>query len=232
MSVSRYRDRHATSGAKRDPGDARVLADLVRTDRHRHREIAADSDLAEAIKILARTHQTLIWTRQRELGRLRSQLREYYPAALEAFDDLASVDALAVLARAPTPDQGRALSRSALEATLRRAGRQRNLEARAIEIQTALRQPQLAASPRLTRAFAASVTAAVAVAQTLSEQIAELETQLQDAFQEHPDAEILRSLPGLGLVLGARVLGEFGDAPNRYQDGKRRRCYAGTAPIT
>jgi hypothetical protein len=233
LSVSRYRDRHATSGAKSDPGDALVLADLVRTDRHQHRPIAADSDLAQAIKILARTHQTLIWTRQRQLGRLRSTLREFYPAALEAFGEaLGEGDALAVLGRAPTPEQGRALSRSALAATLRRGGRQRNVEARAAEIQAALRRPQLAASPRLVRAFAASVSASVAVAQTLSEQISELEGQLEEAFEEHPDAEILRSLPGLGLVLGARVLSEFGDAPNRYQDAKRRRCYAGTAPIT
>jgi Transposase/Transposase IS116/IS110/IS902 family len=233
MSASRYRDRHAPSGAKSDPGDALVLADLVRTDRHPHRPIAADSELAEAIKVLARAHQTLIWTRQRELGRLRSTLREFYPAALEAFGDaLGDGDALAVLARAPTPEQGRGLSRSALQATLRRGGRQRNIEPRAAEIQAALRRPQLAAPPRLTRAFAASVSATVAVAQTLSEQIGELERQLEEAFQAHPDAEIVRSLPGLGLVLGARALGEFGDAPNRYQDAKARRCYAGTAPIT
>jgi transposase len=154
LSMSRYRDRHATSGGKSDAGDALVLADVVRTDRHQHRTIAADTELAEAIKILARTHQTLIWTRQRELSRLRAVLREFYPAALEAFGDgLAERDALAVLGRAPTPEEGRRLSRSALQATLRRGGRQRNVEARVTEIQTALRHPQLAASPRLTRAF-------------------------------------------------------------------------------
>jgi transposase len=233
FAVSRYRDRHAVSGAKSDPGDALVLADLVRTDRHQHRPLAADSELAEAVKLLARAHQSLIWTRQREQNRLRSTLREYYPAALEAFADrLAEREALAVLARAPTPEQGRTLSRSALQATLRRAGRRRNLEARAADIQTALRGPQLAAAPRLERAFAASVSASVAVLSTLVEQIRQLERELAEAFLEHPDAEILCSLPGLGVILGARVLGEFGDAPNRYQDGKRRRCYAGTAPIT
>jgi transposase len=233
MSVSRYRDRHATSGAKSDAGDALALADLVRTDRHQHRPLAVDSELAEAVKLLARAHQSLIWTRQREQNRLRSTLREYYPAALEAFADrLAEAESLAVLARAPTPEHGRALSRSAIAATLRRAGRQRNVEARSIEIQTALRRSHLVAPPRVVAAFASSVSASVAVLSTLVEQIAELERELAGAFLEHPDAEILRSLPGLGLVLGARVLGEFGDAPNRYQDGKRRRCYAGTAPIT
>jgi hypothetical protein len=233
FAVSRYRDRHTVSGAKSDPGDALVLADLVRTDRHQHRTVAADSDLAEAIKVLARAHQGLVWTRQRQLSQVRSTLREFYPQALEAFSgELGERDALAILERAPSPAEGRALSVSAIRATLKRAGRQRRLDAKALEIQSALRGEQLAQSPAVTRAFAASVRASVAVARELTRQIDELERELADAFETHPDAEILRSLPGLGLVLGARVLAEFGDAPNRYKDGKRRRCYAGTAPIT
>jgi transposase len=233
FAVSRYRDRHTVSGAKSDAGDALVLADLVRTDRQQHRPIAADSELAEAVKVLARAHQGLVWTRQRQLSQLRSTLREFYPQALEAFSgELGERDALAILARAPSPSEGRLLSLSAIRATLTRAGRQRRVDEKALEIQTALRTDQLAQSPAVTRAFAASVRASVAVARELTRQLDELERELQDAFETHPDAEIMRSLPGLGLVLGARVLGEFGDAPNRYKDGKRRRCYAGTAPIT
>ena len=108
LSVDRYRDRHRTSGAKSDPGDAKVLADLVRTDRHLHREVAGDSELAEAVKVLARAHQSVIWSRHRHLNQLRNVLREFYPGALAAFGtDLASSDALAVLALAPTPVQAR-----------------------------------------------------------------------------------------------------------------------------
>jgi hypothetical protein len=81
MSTSRYRERHSTSGAKSDPGDAKVLAELARTDAHNHRPIAGDSELAEAVKVLARAHQSLIWTRQRQVNQLRSTLREFYPAA-------------------------------------------------------------------------------------------------------------------------------------------------------
>ena len=146
MASARYRDRHATSGAKSDPGDAKVLADLVRTDRHNHRPIAGDSELAEGVKLLARAHQNAIWGRQRQLNALRSALREYYPGALAAFGtDLASSDALAVLAIAPTPELGRGLSRSKIASALRRGGRQRNVERRAEEIQTALRAEQLEA---------------------------------------------------------------------------------------
>ena len=139
MSTSRYRERHSTSGAKSDPGDAKVLADLARTDAHNHRPVAGDSELGEAVKVLARAHQSMIWTRQRQTNQLRSTLREFYPAALDAFDELAGRDALAVLAIAPTPTAGRQLSRSKIAAALRRGGRQRRIDERAVEIQTALR---------------------------------------------------------------------------------------------
>ncbi len=232
MSVARYRERHSTSGAKSDPGDARVLADLARTDAHHHRPVAGDSELAEAIKVLARSHQSLIWTRQRQLNQLRSTLREFYPAALDAFDQLGHPDALAVLAVAPTPSLGRGLSRSKIAGALRRGGRQRRVDERAAQIQAALRSEQLAAPDPVADAMGSTVTALVAVATELSAQIDRLETELADRFEQHPDAKIIRSLPGLGMTLGARVLAEFGDDPNRYADTKSRKNYAGTSPIT
>jgi len=232
LAASRYRDRHSTSRAKSDKTDAKLLADLVRTDRHNHRTVATDSELHGAIKVLARSHQNLIWTRGRQTNTLRSALREYYPGALAAFSELGHADALAVLAIAPDPERGRKLSAARIVTALRRAGRQRNLERRAQEIKVALRRPQLAAPPLVVEAQAANTTALVAVITTLNEQIARLEAELVEAFDRHPDAEILRSLPGLGAILGARVLAEFGDAPGRYLDAKARRNYAGTAPIT
>jgi hypothetical protein len=232
MSVARYRERLSTSGAKSDPGDAKVLAALARTDSHLHRPIAGDSDLAEAVKVLARAHQSLIWTRQRQLNQLRSTLREFYPAALEAFDELGHSDALAVLAVASTPSLGRAASRSKLAAALRRGGRKRRIDERAAEIQTALRSDQLDAPGLVSEAMGATVRALVAVATELTAQIAGLEAELSDRFDQHPDAKIIRSLPGLGMTLGARVLAEFGDDPNRYADAKCRKNYAGTSPIT
>jgi transposase len=78
-----YRSRHGSSRAKSDRGDAKVLADLVRTDRHNHRPVAGDSPLAEAVKVLARAHQSLIWTRQRHVNALRSALRDFYPGRAE-----------------------------------------------------------------------------------------------------------------------------------------------------
>ncbi|MGP8241344.1 MAG: IS110 family transposase [Solirubrobacteraceae bacterium] len=232
MSTSRYRDRHSTSGAKSDPGDAKVLADMVRTDRHNHRQVAADSEEVQTLKVLARAHQSMIWAKTRQTNGLRSALREFYPAALVAFDDLASADALEVLRIAPTPELGATLSRSKIAAALRRGGRQRRIDERSVEIQTALRAPQLAAPAALSSAMGASVAASVAVITTMVAQTAILAGELEAGFDQHPDAKVVRSLPGLGTVLGARVLGEFGDEPNRYANAKSRKNYAGTSPIT
>lgn len=233
LQVARYRERHGVSGAKSDPGDAHVLAELVRLDREHHRPIAGDSALAEQIKILARSHQNMIWARQRQSNSLRSMLREYYPAALVAFgEDLAGRDALAVLAIAPDPEAGRRLSISKITATLRRAGRQRNLPATATRIQDALRTEHLTAHPGVMDAYAAATGALVAVLTTLCAQEQVLAEAVEAGFGQHPDAEIYRSQPGLGPVLGARVLAEFGDDPARYADAKARKNYAGTSPIT
>ena len=232
LAVAHYRDRHHVSGAKSDASDAKLLADLVRTDRHNHRPIAGDSPDAEAIKVLARAHQNLIWTRTRHTNALRSALREYYPAALVAFEDLAHGDALGVLGRAPSPEQGARLSLTAIQSALKRGGRQRNIAARAREIRAALGTEQLAAAATVTAAFAATTRATVGIIAELNHQISELEAALAAHFETHPDADIYLSQPGLGVVLGARVLGEFGDDPNRYTDAKSRKNYAGTSPLT
>jgi hypothetical protein len=236
MAVARYRDRHRLSGAKSDSADAKLLADLVRTDRHNHRPLEGDSEQAEAIKVLARAHQNLIWTRARQVAALRAGLLEYYPVALQAFPNLGDRDrdrdALAVLSRAPTPGQGVRLSVSKIAAALKAAGRQRSIDERAREIQTLLRSEQLHAPDAVTAAYGAATSALVSIVVALTNQISAVEVELAEHFREHPDADIYLSLPGLGVILGARVLGEFGDDPNRFTDRKCRKNYAGTSPIT
>lgn len=231
-AASRYRERHHLAGGKSDPGDAKMLADLVRTDAHNHRRIAGDSPQVEGIKVLARAHQNMIWSRVREANRLRNALREYYPAALATFDDLDDRDTLAVLGRAPDPVTGARLSLPQIRSALRAAGRRRYLEATAVRIQDGLRTEQLAAPAPVANAYAATTRSLVALLVTLNAQIAALEAQLGESFEQHPDADIYLSMPGLGDVLGARVLGEFGDDPERFTDTKSRKNYAGTSPIT
>ena len=231
LQAARFRDRHGVSGAKSDAGDAHALADMVRTDSHQLRPAAGDTPEAQGLKVLARAHKTMIWERTRAVQRLRHQLREYFPAALEAFDDLDAPDTLELLARAPEPGRAARLTRAQVSAALKRAGR-RNITDRATAILAALRSEQLGQPPALTAAYAAAVRSLVAVLVTLNEQVKILQGQVEEDFGRHPDAEIILSQPGLGPILGARVLAEFGDDPNRYADGKARRNYAATSPIT
>jgi transposase len=231
LSVARYRGRHSTSGAKSDAADAHLLAEIVRLDRAHHRPVAGDTEEGEAIKLTARTHQSLIWDRTRHVLRLRSTLREYFPVALQAFDDLDAPEALELLGRAPDPDQAARLSTGAITAALNRAHR-RHVEDRAQQLRTILRAQELRQPPVLQAAYAAVVASEVAVIATLNTQIDRLGAVVGEHFGRHRDAEIYVSLPGLGLILAARILGEFGDAPDRYTDAKARKNYAGTAPIT
>lgn len=238
LAASRYRERHHLSGAKSDRGNARMLADVVRTDRPRHRRSVSDSALAEGIAGLARSHPRLIQERQTQVNAMRSTLRQYYPALLQAFPHFApsssrgSRDAMAVLERAPTPAAGRRLSAAPLQALLRRGARQRQAEPRAEQIRAALRSPQLAAPPLVTSACGTVVRATARIVGAMTVQIEALTAELARRFEEHPDAKILRRLPGLGGVLGARELGEFGDAPTRDQDARASKHYATTAPAT
>lgn len=232
LAVARYRDRHHLSGAKSDRADAKLLADVVRTDRQNHYRVASDSDLGDAVKVLARTHQNLIWDKQLHLNTLRSRLRDYYPAGVELLSALPQRDALAILGRAPTPAVGRGLTKPQIKAALTKAGRQRRLDVRSNEIHQILRVEQLDAPDVVADAYGATTTATVAIIETINTQIVELANALEERFRKHPDAAIYLSLPGIGDVIGARVLGEFGDDPNRFSDAKSRRNYAGTSPIT
>jgi transposase len=107
--AARFKERYASSGAKSDKGDAHALADMVRIDRAQLRPVAGDSDQAQAVKVVARAHQTLIWERTRTFQRLRSTLREYFPVALTAYAELTltSRDALELLIKAPRPPRRR-----------------------------------------------------------------------------------------------------------------------------
>jgi len=231
LQASRYRERHGVSGAKSDGGDAHMLADMVRTDSHQLRPAAGNSPEAEAIKVVARTHKTLIWERTRGVQRLRHQLREYFPAALDAFEDLDAPDVLELLGKAPDPARAAKLTRAQISAALKRA-RRRNITDKATAILAALRGQQLGQPAALTAAYAATARSLIAVITTLNEQVKVLQGQVEDHFGRHPDAEIYRSQPGMGAILGARVLGEFGDDPHRYAGAKNRKNFASTSPIT
>ena len=169
--VARYRERHGTSGAKSDKAGAHTMAGMVRTGSHQLRPVAGDSPGAEAIKVAARARQTLIWERTRQVQRLRHQLREYFPAALAAFEDLAAADTLELLAAAPDPASAARLATSQITAALRRA-RRRGIPARAAAISAALRSEQLHQPQPVTDAYAATVRSLTVIIAALNGEIA------------------------------------------------------------
>ncbi|MDX2976608.1 IS110 family transposase [Streptomyces microflavus] len=236
MAAARYRDRHSVSRKKSDPGDALVLANVLRTDMHAHRPLPQDSDLARAVAVLARAQQDATWNRQQIANQLRSLLREYYPAALAAVESwkngLCRPEAHQLLKLAPTPAKAARLTRTQLQAALKRAGRQRGIAADAERLREVLRtewahQPQLVedALGKQMLALLIQLEAACTAADNLAEAV-------EEAFPQHPDAEIILSFPGLGTQLGARVLAELGDDRKRFADARGLKAYAGASPIT
>jgi transposase len=232
LAASRYRDRYAVSRAKSDASDALVLANVLRTDRSAHRPIPADSELVRAVRVLARAQQDAVWERQQAQNKLRSLLREYYPSALATFDDLAAPIAREVLTVAPTPDQARRLRRTTLRAVVIRAGRQRGIDAEVERILTGLRREQLRQPLLVEHAMGQQALAHLRALTTAADNADCLQTAMTQRFEQHPDSELITSLPGLGSVLGARVLGELGDDRVRFADARSVKAFAGTAPVT
>lgn len=230
-AVARYRERHGQAGAKSDPGDAIVLADILRTDLPRHRPLPAVSDHARTIKVLARQHQEAIWALNQTVSRLRSVLLDYYPQAIQAFPNLKHHAATAVLTAAPTPEAARQLTRDRLVGILHECGR-RNDPGLADRILAALQAPGLCQPAEVESGYGLTTTSLLPVITAMRDAVDQLQTRLHHQFGTHPLAPLMKSVPGLGPTLGARILAEVGDDPHRFTTANGLRAFAGTAPVT
>lgn len=237
LAVARYRERHSVARAKSDHADAMTLANILRVDAHLHRRLPADTELCRAIAVLARAHQDAIWRRTKAHNELRSVLREFFPTFLTTFVNrfplgIASPEARAVLAIGPTPAKAAKLSSTRIAASLRRAGRSRNVEQAAATIMPALRKPQLRQPILVENAMGDQVLALLAALNTACTSVDDLGRAAAESFQQHPDYAIITSFPGLADSTGARVLAEIGDDRARFADARALKAYAGSAPIT
>ena len=230
-AVARYRERHGQAGGKSDPGDAAVLAHILRTDRPMHRRLPDVSEQGRAVKALARQHQEAIWALHQTVSRLRSVLLEFYPQALQTFPNLKHRAALTVLAAVLTPAAATKLTRGRVVTLLKRSGRG-NHPALVDQILADLRAPALRQPPRVEAAYGHTVRGLIEAVVAMQHAVEDLAAELALEFDAHPQAAILRSVPGLGPILAARVLGEIGDDPTRFTDPNNLRAYAGTAPVT
>lgn len=240
LAVARYRERTSVSGKKSDHVDAMALANILRTDAHLHRTLPEDSGLARSITVLARAYQDAVWRRTKLVQELRARLREYYPGFLAAFaagrglstTQLASSDARAVLAIAPSPAEGLRVSQAKVETALRRSGRQRRITSLAAEIAAALRVPQLRQDSVVEQAMRTETLALPGVLNAVCDSAGQLATALAEAFSQHPDYKIITSFPGLADISGAIVLAEIGDDRHRFSDDRALQAFAGSAPVT
>ena len=236
LAVSRYRDRHSIAGRKSDHGDAVVLASILRTDSHAHRPLPAGSELAQAIAVLARAQQDAIWARTTAHNKLRSHLREYYPGFLAAFASarggITRPEARAILAAAPAPAAAASLTLGQLRSLLARAGRSRGISTEATRLRDAFRTEQMRQLPLVEDAMGRQALALLGQLNAACTAAADLEQATIESFNQHPDAGIITSFPGLGPLTGARVLAETGDDRSRFSDAKGLKGYAGAAPIT
>jgi transposase len=237
LAASRYRARYGVSGAKSDAADAVLLANIVRTDPGAHRPLPADTELAHAVRVLARAQQDAVWARQQIGNQIRDLLKDFYPAALVAFaglpdGGLARADARAVLAAASTPTQAAKLTPARLRRLLVKAGRKRHLDRdverlREIFAGTYLHQPAV-----VENAMGIHLAALLGQLDAACTAVDELAEAAIAHFDQHPDAAIITSFPGLGMLTGARVLAEIGDDRTRFADARGLKAFAGSAPIT
>jgi len=236
LAASRYRARYAVSGAKSDATDAVLLANIVRTDAAAHRPLPADTELAQAIRVLARAQQDAVWARQQIGNQIRDLLKDFYPAAIVAFADLegglARPDARTILAAAPTPAQAATLTPARLRRLLSNAGRKRYLARDVARLRVVFTDTHLHQPPAVENAMGihlATLLRQFDAACVAAEELAEAAIA---HFEQHPDAEIITSFPGLGMLSGARVLAEIGDDRSRFADARGLKAFAGSAPIT
>jgi transposase len=237
LAASRYRARHQVSGAKSDATDAVLLANIVRTDPGAHRPLPADTELAQAIRVLARAQQDVVWSRQQIGNQIRDLLKDFYQSALAAFADLpdgglARRDARTILAAAPTPAQAAKLTPARLRRLLIKAGRKRYLDRDVDRLHGIFADTYLHQPPIVENALGIQLTALLGQFNAACAAADELAEAATDHFERHPDAEIITSFPGLGTLTGARVLAEIGDDRARFADARGLKAYAGSAPIT
>lgn len=237
LAASRYRARYAVAGAKSDATDAVLLANIVRTDASAHRPLPADTELAQAIRVLARAQQDAVWARQQIGNQIRDLLKDFYPAALVAFAELPAGgltrrDARTILAAAPTPAQAAKLTAARLRRLLIKAGRQRHLDRDVERLREVFTDTYLHQPPQVENAMGIHLTALLGQLDAACAAAEELAEAAIAHFEQHPDAEIITSFPGLGKLAGARVLAEIGDDRTRFTEARGLKAFAGSAPIT
>jgi len=230
-AAQRYRDRKAPTGTKTDALDAWSLADALRTDGVAWRALRPEDPLTQELRLLCRDEVTLIGQRTSLINQLRQALYEYYPVALEAFEDWTKPSTWAFVESFPTPQAlvraGKRRWNSFLH--VHRLYRPQTYERR---MELFAQADQFCGTPAVTSAKSRLAVALAGQLRVLDRQIDEYRQAIETLFAQHPDHDVFGSLPGTGGKMGPRLLGECGSDPQRFDDAQGLQCYAGTAPVS
>jgi transposase len=230
-AVKASRPRYRSHGAKSDASDAYLLADLLRTDGHRWRELSPQSDSIRALRALVRSRDDLVSTRVSLSNQLRSTLEAFWPGAACIFADITSPIGLAFLRRYPSASAGAKIT----EATLSRFCTSQHYSGRrsAAELLARLRSAAVGlAGAQTNEAAGQLVRSMVAVLQPLVEQITDLTRRIERFVESLPDGQIVMSFPRAGRVCAAQILAELGDVRERFPSADQLAAEAGTVPVT
>jgi len=229
-AAARYRDRKVPSGTKSDAHDAWSLADALRTDGHGWRPLRPQDEATARLRVLCRDEIALIEQRTALVNQLIACLREYYPVALELFDDWTRPHAWALVQQFPTPQKLQEAGKRRWEKFLHthRLWRKGTAPAR---LQLMAQAATLNASPAVLEAKTLLALALVKILETLQTQLDEYRRRIRETFAQHPDHEVFGSLPGAGEKLSPRLLGEIGSVREVYPDADALCCQSGVSPV-
>lgn len=230
-SVDRARDRFSPAGAKDDTRDARVLADLIRTDQHQYRPIRIDSPERKELQILVRDRESLVALRVRMENQITTCLKSYYPRALECFCRLDQPSTIQFLRAFPTPEAFAKASLNRLEKVLQGCYNHR-WKKKAEELFLLAKQRQFPVDQATARGKSRLLLSLLSQLELLIQDIQQYDQEIESSVKSHPDSGMFLALKGVGSNLAARIMVEFGDDRSYYPHANAIQCEAGTAPVT
>jgi transposase len=225
------RPRYRAAGGKSDPGDAYILADVLRTDGHRLRTLRPLSDEVRALRALVRSRDDLVAERVALANQLRALLDSFWPGAVAIFADIDSSIALAFLKRYPTPERTRGLGPQRLAGFLARNGYSGRRDPAEL-IERLRSAPTGLAGPLEQEAKGEAVLDLVSVLTTLVGRIRRLTSAVEHAVEQLPVGRLVMSFPRTGKVNAAQIAAELGDDPQRFPTERQLAAEAGVAPVT
>lgn len=231
--TSRFRDRHRMSQSKSDAFDAYVLADAVRADPHLFNALSPLDEQSLKLRVLTRTRENLIQRKVSIQNELTTALKRYFPVALQLFDGLDHPGSVEFLTQYPTYSQASTVSERRIASILKNTGfPERRANDRARLVREKLQEAQPIPAPSVSSAYPLAVKSLLRQLQGILREVETLENEIRDTYKDHPNKDLLESLPGVGTTLGPVLAAEIGADMSRFSSLRTLKAYAGTSPVT